>query len=304
MPSPRAARTSERSGRRGSGSRPLARRGRIERLPWPLSGWTATRDLPEPPEETFREWWRRERGDGGRCGRPRRSDACGHRTAAARRGGRAAEQPATPAPPSSAASGSALADRPRRGGGAARLPAALASARAPRSWPCSPSASGEYRASVHRAPARRAARRAGGAVPRARSAPRWRCRRPARRLAPGRRRARARRPASRRTSSTGSTAPSPAARSPSPRPARSCSTAAPARAAGRSRSCPTTTSAWSRQDADRGPRARGRRAARAGRARGPAAHVRLRALGHLGHRAEPGRGRARPAHAARGGRRD
>src|SRR5918995_54821 len=33
------------------GSRPLARRGRIERLPWPLSGWTATRDLAGPPEE-------------------------------------------------------------------------------------------------------------------------------------------------------------------------------------------------------------------------------------------------------------
>jgi iron-sulfur cluster protein len=45
------------------GSRPLARRGRIERLPWPLSGWSSTRDLPEPPKETFREWWRRERGD-------------------------------------------------------------------------------------------------------------------------------------------------------------------------------------------------------------------------------------------------
>jgi L-lactate dehydrogenase complex protein LldF len=44
------------------GSRPLGRRGRIERLPWPLSGWTATRDLPAPPRETFREWWRRERG--------------------------------------------------------------------------------------------------------------------------------------------------------------------------------------------------------------------------------------------------
>jgi L-lactate dehydrogenase complex protein LldF len=44
------------------GSWPLGRRGRIERLPWPLSGWTATRDLPAPPAETFREWWRRERG--------------------------------------------------------------------------------------------------------------------------------------------------------------------------------------------------------------------------------------------------
>jgi iron-sulfur cluster protein len=46
------------------GSRPLARRGRIPRLPWPLSAWTETRDLPEPPAETFREWWRRERGEG------------------------------------------------------------------------------------------------------------------------------------------------------------------------------------------------------------------------------------------------
>jgi len=44
------------------GSRPLARRGRIDRLPWPLSGWTATRDLAAPPKETFRDWWRRERG--------------------------------------------------------------------------------------------------------------------------------------------------------------------------------------------------------------------------------------------------
>jgi L-lactate dehydrogenase complex protein LldF len=45
------------------GSRPLARRGRIGRLPWPLSGWTDTRDLPVPPAETFREWWLHERGD-------------------------------------------------------------------------------------------------------------------------------------------------------------------------------------------------------------------------------------------------
>jgi L-lactate dehydrogenase complex protein LldF len=54
-------------------SRPLARRGRIERLPWPLSGWTSTRDMPEPPAETFREWWRRERGDPG--GEPARTGA-------------------------------------------------------------------------------------------------------------------------------------------------------------------------------------------------------------------------------------
>jgi L-lactate dehydrogenase complex protein LldF len=44
------------------GSRPLARGGRIARLPWPLSGWTETRDLVAPHPETFRDWWRRERG--------------------------------------------------------------------------------------------------------------------------------------------------------------------------------------------------------------------------------------------------
>jgi L-lactate utilization protein LutC/ferredoxin len=42
----------------------LARRGApLAKLPWPLSGWKSTRDLPTPPEETFREWWVRERGD-------------------------------------------------------------------------------------------------------------------------------------------------------------------------------------------------------------------------------------------------
>ena len=47
-----------------AGSRPFVRSGRIGRLPWPLSGWTDTRDLPAPPAETFRDWWRRERGEG------------------------------------------------------------------------------------------------------------------------------------------------------------------------------------------------------------------------------------------------
>jgi L-lactate utilization protein LutB len=43
--------------------RVLGRRGRIRRLPWPLSAWTGARDLPTPPTQTFRQWWRAERGD-------------------------------------------------------------------------------------------------------------------------------------------------------------------------------------------------------------------------------------------------
>jgi L-lactate dehydrogenase complex protein LldF len=40
-------------------SRPVAHDGRIERrLPGPLAGWLASRDLPVPAAPTFREWWR------------------------------------------------------------------------------------------------------------------------------------------------------------------------------------------------------------------------------------------------------
>jgi L-lactate dehydrogenase complex protein LldF len=41
-----------------AGQWPLARRGRIERLPGPLRGWSAMRDLRPVPKQTFREWWR------------------------------------------------------------------------------------------------------------------------------------------------------------------------------------------------------------------------------------------------------
>ena len=45
-----------------AGQWPLARRGKIEHAPGPLSAWTATRDLTAVPDQTFREWWReRER---------------------------------------------------------------------------------------------------------------------------------------------------------------------------------------------------------------------------------------------------
>ena len=41
-----------------AGQWPLARRGVIEHLPGPLSGWSATRDLRPVPPQAFRDWWR------------------------------------------------------------------------------------------------------------------------------------------------------------------------------------------------------------------------------------------------------
>jgi L-lactate dehydrogenase complex protein LldF len=44
------------------GALPLSKDGRIERrLPGPLKGWTAVRDLPVPPAQSFRDWWREHR---------------------------------------------------------------------------------------------------------------------------------------------------------------------------------------------------------------------------------------------------
>ena len=43
-------------------SRPWRGRGRVRRLPWPGSKWTGSRDMPVPPRESFRDWWKeRER---------------------------------------------------------------------------------------------------------------------------------------------------------------------------------------------------------------------------------------------------
>ncbi|MGV0851360.1 LutB/LldF family L-lactate oxidation iron-sulfur protein [Mycolicibacterium phlei] len=38
--------------------------GQITTLPWPASRWTRARDLPRPPEESFRRWWARTRSGG------------------------------------------------------------------------------------------------------------------------------------------------------------------------------------------------------------------------------------------------
>ncbi len=41
------------------------KKGRISSLPWPLSAWTGSRDLPAPPRETFRRWWKKNRSTNG-----------------------------------------------------------------------------------------------------------------------------------------------------------------------------------------------------------------------------------------------
>ncbi len=46
------------------GQWPLARNGVIEYLPGPLAGWTAMRDLPAVPRQTFRDWWRERKKNG------------------------------------------------------------------------------------------------------------------------------------------------------------------------------------------------------------------------------------------------
>jgi L-lactate dehydrogenase complex protein LldF len=52
-----------RAARRGAAPLRWASGTSVRRLPWPMSAWTAARDAPLPPKQTFREWWAtRERG--------------------------------------------------------------------------------------------------------------------------------------------------------------------------------------------------------------------------------------------------
>jgi len=32
-------------------------------IPGPLSRWTSARDVPMLPEQSFRQWWKKNRGD-------------------------------------------------------------------------------------------------------------------------------------------------------------------------------------------------------------------------------------------------
>ena len=48
--------------RRYEGAQRLARLGRGPLAKAAVPSWTAMRDLPEPPKETFRDWWKREHG--------------------------------------------------------------------------------------------------------------------------------------------------------------------------------------------------------------------------------------------------
>lgn len=51
----------EKAQKAGSLARFLARDGKITSLPWPGSRWTSSRDVPAPPAESFRAWWRKNR---------------------------------------------------------------------------------------------------------------------------------------------------------------------------------------------------------------------------------------------------
>ena len=101
------------------------RRGRISTLPPPLSGWTASRDLPLPPPETFRDWWTRTRGRAvtTSAGRPSRDPAAGKTRATAGGAGAAALDAGSGAARdtgSGAAAGAAPASAWNERGGASR----------------------------------------------------------------------------------------------------------------------------------------------------------------------------------------
>ena len=46
----------------GLGGRLFTKKGLIGPMPAPLNRWTNARDLPPPPRESFRRWWKRTDG--------------------------------------------------------------------------------------------------------------------------------------------------------------------------------------------------------------------------------------------------
>ncbi|MEZ0324427.1 MAG: LutB/LldF family L-lactate oxidation iron-sulfur protein [Fimbriimonas sp.] len=46
------------------GQGPLVHEGKIRWLPGMLGGWTAARDMPEVPRQSFREWWKKREANG------------------------------------------------------------------------------------------------------------------------------------------------------------------------------------------------------------------------------------------------
>jgi L-lactate dehydrogenase complex protein LldF len=52
----------ERAQKLATFARLLSRNGRITRLPGPGAAWTSSRDVPVPPKQSFRAWWKENRG--------------------------------------------------------------------------------------------------------------------------------------------------------------------------------------------------------------------------------------------------
>lgn len=50
------------------------RKHKITAVPGIVSGWTAYRDIPEPPKESFRNWWKKEKGQAPACDNAERVD--------------------------------------------------------------------------------------------------------------------------------------------------------------------------------------------------------------------------------------
>ena len=259
------------SRRRYEAAQRLARLGRGPLAKAAVPGWTAMRDLPEPPKETFRDWWKREHG--------------AHRTRHPRRRARGAPRPTSS--PRPRASARARARDPAR---ATALAGAL-----PRDGIvdlfCERVA--EYRATVHRV--------ADVAADRPRDPRRRRARSASRASSPTSAPSSTTRPLRRRPRHARRRRHRLRARDRRHRHDRARLRPAPP-AAARSRSSPTTTSASSRRATSSppsptpSPRWPGRRG-------GPPDHARLRPVRHLRHRARPRRRRPRPAHARRDRRR-